>query len=164
MARMKKFSNPETRPIDGVTIHDLKVIPDERGRLMEIMRRDDLFFDGFGQVYVSTVYPDVVKAWHYHRVQMDRFTCVRGMVKAVLYDDREGSPTRGCLNEIYSGEHRPTLIIIPAGVFHGWKCVSEYEAYVINIPSEPYNRTDPDEYRVHPHEGGIPYDWSRKDG
>ena len=74
------------------------------------------------------------------------------------------SSTRGLLNEFYVGEHNPCLIVIPAGVYHGWKCVSEYEAYVINVPSEPYDRADPDEYRVDPHDGGIPYDWSRKDG
>jgi dTDP-4-dehydrorhamnose 3,5-epimerase len=160
----KKFKQPDSRLIDGVSTHPLSVIPDERGRLMEIMRRDDPFFTGFGQVYLSTVFPGVVKAWHYHRVQEDRFTCVRGMVKAVLYDDREGSPTRGVLNQFFVGEHKPCLIVIPAGVFHGWKCVSEYEAYVINVPSEPYQRTDPDEYRCDPHTGGIPYDWARKDG
>jgi dTDP-4-dehydrorhamnose 3,5-epimerase len=164
MAGKKKFKQPDSVPIEGVVVQPLKVVPDERGRLMEIMRRDDPFFSGFGQVYLSTVYPGVVKAWHYHRVQEDRFTCVRGMVKAVLYDDRNGSPTRGALNEFYVGEHKPCLIVIPAGVYHGWKCVSEYEAYVINVPSEPYNRSNPDEYRVEPHSGEIPYDWSRKDG
>ena len=159
-----KFKEPDRSLIDGVIFQSLKVVPDERGRLMEIMRRDDTFFTGFGQVYLSTVYPGVVKAWHYHNLQDDRFTCVRGMVKAVLYDDREGSSTRGYLNVFYVGEYQPALIVIPAGVFHGWKCVSEYEAYVINVPSEPYNRTSPDEFRVDPHSGAIPYDWNRKDG
>lgn len=158
------FKRPDNRLIEGVVVQPLRVIPDERGRLMEIMRNDDPFFTGFGQVYVSTVYPGVVKAWHYHRVQEDRFTCVKGMVKAVLYDDREGSPTRGLLNEFYVGEHRPCLIVIPKGVFHGWKCVSQCEAYVINVPSHPYDRESPDEFRSHPHDGNIPYDWSRKDG
>lgn len=164
MPDKKKFKQPDTTLIEGVVVQPLRVIPDERGRLMEIMRRDDPFFTGFGQVYLSTVFPGVVKAWHYHRAQADRFTCVRGMVKAVLYDDREGSPTRGLLNEFHVGEHRPTLIVIPPLVYHGWKCTGEYEAYVINVPSEPYNRSDPDEFRVDPHDGGIPYDWSRKDG
>ena len=159
-----KFREPDKELVNGVIFQPLKVVPDERGRLMEIMRRDDAFFTGFGQVYLSTVYPGVVKAWHYHKLQDDRFTCIRGMVKAVLYDDREGSPTRGKLNVFYVGEYQPALIVIPAGVFHGWKCVSEYEAYVINVPSEPYNRTNPDEFRVEPHSGVIPYDWSRKDG
>ncbi len=165
MTLKKKFKEPEYRPIDGVSVHPLKVIPDERGRLMEIMRCDDPFFTQFGQVYLSTVYTR--RREGVGITTKSKWTAspdVRGMVKAVLYDDREGSPTRGCLNEIYSGEHKPCLIVIPAGVYHGWKCISEYEAYVINVPSRPYNRTDPDEYRVHPHTGGIPYDWSRKDG
>jgi dTDP-4-dehydrorhamnose 3,5-epimerase len=160
----EKFTLPTSEPIHGVIIHPLKVIPDERGRLMEIVRADDPFFSGCGQVYLTTVYPGVVKAWHYHRRQTDCFTCVKGMVKVALYDDREGSPTRGIVNEIYMGEHNSCLVVVPPGVYHGWKCISESEAYLVNVPSEPYNRSDPDEYRAEPHEGGIPYDWSRKDG
>jgi dTDP-4-dehydrorhamnose 3,5-epimerase len=160
----KKFKPPDSTLIDGVVVTPLRVIPDERGRLMEILRRDDSVFMGFGQVYLSTVYPGVVKAWHYHRNQADCFTCVKGMVKVALYDDREGSPTRGLVNEIYVGEHKPCLVVIPKGVHHGWKCVSECEAYVINVPTEPYNRSDPDEFRTDPHDPAIPYDWSRKDG
>lgn len=159
-----KFTLPSTQLIEGVIIHPLKVIPDERGRVMEILRADDAFFAGFGQAYLTTVYPGVVKAWHHHKNQTDCFTCIRGMVKVALYDDREGSPTRGLVNEIYAGDHKPCLIVIPAGVCHGWKCVSQCEAFIINVPSQPYNYTDPDEYRTDPHDGGIPYDWSRKDG
>ena len=70
--------------IDGVAIKTLKVIPDERGRLMEILRSDDDIFAGFGQVYITTTYPRVVKAWHYHRMQDDFIACVRGMIKLVL--------------------------------------------------------------------------------
>jgi len=160
----EKFKLPDTEGIEGVIVHRLKVIPDERGRLMEIVRRDDPFFSSFGQVYLTTVYPGVVKAWHYHKIQTDAFTCVKGMVKVALYDDRDGSRTRGLVNEHYIGEHNPCLIVIPPGVYHGWKCISECEAYIVNMPSEPYNRSDPDEYRADPHEGDIPYDWSRKDG
>ena len=52
--------------IYGVIIKKLKVIADERGRLMEILRADDNFFQNFGQVYTTTAYPGVVKGWHYH--------------------------------------------------------------------------------------------------
>ncbi len=159
-----KFKQPDSTLIHDVRVQPLRVVPDERGRLMEILRCDDEFFSGFGQVYLSTVFPGVVKAWHYHEKQEDRFTCVRGMVKAALYDDREGSPSRGMVNEFYVGEHSPRLIVIPKGVYHGWKCVSEYEAYVINVPSKPYSRDDPDEFRMDAHDPAIPYDWSRKDG
>jgi dTDP-4-dehydrorhamnose 3,5-epimerase len=150
--------------IDGVVVHKLKVIPDERGRLMEIMRADDEFFQKFGQIYMTTAYPGVVKAWHYHRIQDDHFAVVKGMLKVVLYDDREGSGTRGEINEFFIGIHNPILLKIPKGVHHGFKAVGEEEAIVINIPTEPYNRQDPDEYRLDPHDNEIPYDWSRVDG
>jgi dTDP-4-dehydrorhamnose 3,5-epimerase len=145
--------------IDGVWIKPLSVIPDERGRLMEILRSDDEGFRKFGQVYVSTTYPGVVKAWHLHKVQDDNFCCVKGMVKLVLFDGRDDSPTKGTVMEYFIGEHNPVLVLVPPGVHHGWKCISERESIVINIPSEPYNRESPDEYREPWDSPIIPYSW-----
>lgn len=150
--------------IEGVKIKHLTVIPDERGRLTEMLRRDDDIFTKFGQVYLTTAYPGVVKAWHYHKKQADNFVVVKGMMKVVLYDAREGSSTFGRINEFFMGDYNLMLLRIPEGVYHGFKCISETEAMVINIPTEPYNHQTPDEYRVPPHSKDIPYDWKRKDG
>ena len=150
--------------IDGVKVKALRVIPDERGRLMEILRKDDEMFQQFGQVYMTTTYPNVVKAWHYHKIQTDNVTVVKGMLKLVLYDSREASPTKGEINEFFVGEHNPQLVQIPTEVYHGWMCISETEAIVINVPTAVYNRKEPDEFRLHPHENDIPYEWKRKDG
>ncbi len=150
--------------IHEACVKPLKVFCDERGRLMEMLRSDDELFKGFGQVYLTTAYPGVVKAWHYHRLQWDHFVVVAGMMKVVLYDSREDSPTRGMVNEFFMGVHNPILLQIPPLVYHGFKCISEREALVLNCPSEVYNYATPDEYRLDPHDGSIPYDWSRKDG
>jgi dTDP-4-dehydrorhamnose 3,5-epimerase len=150
--------------IDGVMVKKLKVVPDERGRLMEILRNDDEIFQRFGQVYMTTTYPHVVKAWHVHKIQTDNVAAVKGMLKLVLYDPREGSPTKGEVNEFFIGEHNPLLVQIPPEVYHGWMCISEQEAIVVNCPTEAYNCEAPDEYCIHPHENDIPYDWERKDG
>ncbi|MFH0920005.1 MAG: dTDP-4-dehydrorhamnose 3,5-epimerase family protein [Fibrobacterota bacterium] len=150
--------------IHNVMVKKLKVIPDERGRLMEILRNDDDIYSRFGQLYMTTNYPGVVKAWHYHKLQDDHVCCVSGMIKLVIYDGREGSATRGEINEFFIGTHNPCLIRIPAHCHHGWKCVSENESLVISVPSEPYNYKSPDEYRASPHDGSVPYDWARKDG
>lgn len=150
--------------IDGVKIKKLKVIPDERGRLMEMFRADDEFFEKFGQVYVTTTYPGVVKAWHKHEKQADNMACVAGMVKLVLYDARQGSPTRGKIDQLCMGVHNPILIHIPAGIYHGWMCLSDAESIVVNAPTEMYDYKNPDEQRLDPHGGEIPYDWKRKDG
>lgn len=151
--------------IHGVKTKKLAVHCDERGRLMEMLRADDAEMDvRFGQVYLTTAYPGVVKAWHYHQKQTDHFVCTRGMMKVVLFDDREGSPTRGTINEFFIGEHNPMVVEIPRLVYHGFKCISDYEATVINITTECYNYKQPDEFRLPPHGGPIPYDWARKDG
>jgi len=150
--------------IDGVKIKKLKVIPDERGRLMEMLRKDDELFTKFGQVYLTTTYPGAVKAWHYHKLQTDNVCAVEGMIKLVLYDNRSRSRTKGELNELFIGIHNPVLVQIPAGIYHGWKCMSDNEALVINCPTEVYDYKHPDEYRIDPYTKKIPYDWSRKDG
>ena len=150
--------------IDGVKVKKLKVIPDERGRLVEILRADDELFEKFGQVYLTTAYPGVVKGWHYHKEQADNMAVVEGMMKIVLYDGRKKSETYGEINEIIAGIHNPVLVHIPAFVCHGFKCISENEALVVNIPTEVYNYDQPDEYRLPAHSGRIKYDWERKDG
>lgn len=150
--------------ISGVKTKQLRVIPDERGRLMEILRVDDGIFVKFGQVYVTTTYPGVVKAWHYHKEQTDTIACVKGMIKLVLFDPRDGSATHDEINEFYVGEHNPLLVWVPNGIYHGWKCVSEEEAIIVNIPTEVYKYGAPDEFRLPPHGGAVPYNWARKDG
>jgi dTDP-4-dehydrorhamnose 3,5-epimerase len=150
--------------IDGVAVKRLKLIPDERGRLMEILRCDEDVFVRFGQVYMTTTYPQVVKAWHYHKKQDDFITCLRGMLKLALYDEREGSSTRGEINEFFLGDHNPLLVKVPRMIYHGWKCISPEEAIVVNVPTEAYDAEAPDEYRLDPHNNNIPYRWARKDG
>ncbi|HSN91171.1 MAG TPA: dTDP-4-dehydrorhamnose 3,5-epimerase family protein [Anaeromyxobacteraceae bacterium] len=151
-------------PIDGVRVKPLKVIPDERGRLMEMLRRDDDLFIEFGQTYLTTMYPGVTKAWHYHKLQHDHFVCVRGMIKLVLYDDREGSATKGVVNEIFLGDHDQKLVQIPPLVWHGFKNIGETEALIVNVVTRPYDHRQPDEYRADPHQSHIPYSWARRDG
>ncbi len=150
--------------IDGVRVKQLRVIPDERGRLMEMLRRDDEIFVDFGQTYLTTMYPGVTKAWHYHKLQHDHFVCVRGMIKLVLYDEREGSPTKGVVNEFFLGDHNPQLVQIPPNVWHGFKNIGETESLIVNVVTKPYDYRQPDEYRLDPHQNHIPYSWARKDG
>jgi dTDP-4-dehydrorhamnose 3,5-epimerase len=85
------------------------------------------------------------------------------MVKLVLVDTREDSPTQGAVNEFFVGTQSPLLIQVPNLVYHGWKCISVEPSLVVNVPTEPYDYSEPDEYRLEPH-GTLPYDWSRKDG
>lgn len=150
--------------IEGVRVKPLKVIPDERGRLMEMLRRDDEIFLEFGQTYLTTMFPGVTKAWHYHKLQHDHFVCVRGMIKLVLFDEREGSKTKGVVNEFFLGDHNTQLVQIPPNVWHGFKNIGTDESLIVNVVTHPYDHANPDEYRLDAHENHIPYDWARKDG
>ena len=127
--------------IQGVLTKSLKLIPDERGHLMEILRNDDAIFEKFGQVYKTTAYPGVVKGWHYHKVQSDNMVVVKGMMKIVLYDSREDSPTKGEVNEFFVGEQNNILVHIPPYVYHGFKCISTEPARADEVPIAKSGKT-----------------------
>ena len=146
--------------IEGVKIKQLQRHADERGCLTEILRRDDEIFAEFGQIYATVNYPQVVRAWHYHKKQDDFFAVVKGMAKAVLYDAREGSPTKGEVNEFFLGEQNMILLRIPVGVYHGYKTVGDETAILLNLPTRTYDPSDPDEYRLPWDSPEVPYDWA----
>lgn len=147
--------------IEGVKVKRLKVISDERGRLMEILRGDEEIFKSFGQVYMTTARPGVAKAWHYHKLQTDNFTCVFGKIKLALYDARKNSPSFKQTQEFIIDLENPLLVQIPPNVYHGFKCISEKEAIVINTPTLAYNHKNPDEYRIDAYKNDIAYDWRK---
>lgn len=147
--------------ISGVKIKKLKLIPDERGRLMEILRCDDEIFERFGQVYFTTAYPGIVKAWHYHKRQDDHFVCILGKIRLALFDGREDSETKGQIDEYILSLEDPFLVKIPKMVYHGFKSITDFESMILNIPTMPYNHKEPDEYRIDPYDNDIPYDWRK---
>lgn len=148
--------------IEGVGLTPLRKICDERGRILHFLRKDWPAYRGFGEAYFSVVAPGVVKAWHLHRENTLNYAAVVGMVKCVLYDDREGSPTRGEVDEFFLGEHNYQLVTIPPGIWNGVKGVSLGESLIAIVMDLPYN---PDEVvRMDPFRNPIPYDWALKHG
>ena len=148
--------------IEGVLIHPLKQIPDERGKIMHMLRADDPHFEKFGEIYFSVVYPGVIKGWHLHKRMTLNYAVIVGMIKLVLYDDREGSPTRGELMELFIGESNYVLVKIPPRIWNGFKGIGVKPAIVANCATEPH---DPEEIvRMDPFTDKIPYDWRLKHG
>ena len=146
--------------ITGVEIHPLKQIPDDRGKVMHMLRCDDTWFEKFGEIYFSVVYPGVVKGWHLHKRMTLNYAVVSGMIKLVLYDDREGSRTRAELQEIYTGDDNYALIMIPPGIWNGFKGIGVKPAIVANCATDPH---DPEEIvRLDPFSPNIPYNWNLK--
>jgi len=148
--------------IEGIAIRPLKQISDERGKLMHMLKRDDPWFEKFGEIYFSVVYPGAIKGWHLHKVMTLNYAVVSGIIKLVLYDDREGSPSRGRLQEIFTGQDNYALITIPPNVWNGFKGIGTAPAIVANCATIPH---DPAEIvRLDPFTKTIPYDWNLKHG
>ena len=111
--------------IEGVNVRPLKLLPNSRGRLMEIARDDEPDHLGFAQVYLTSTFPGVIKAWYRHRQQIDQIASLSGLVKLVLFDSRAGSPSQDVVQEIYLGDLAPRLVRIPPGVWHGFQAVGQ---------------------------------------
>jgi dTDP-4-dehydrorhamnose 3,5-epimerase len=150
--------------IHDVLVKPLKVLTDDRGFLMEMLRADDPFFEAFGQVYVTGCHGGVAKAWHYHKEQSDHFICVSGAALVVLYDSRQGSLTHGDAQEFVltappTQDPAPLLLKIPPLVLHGFTAAGCEEARIITVPTRTYRYENPDEYRVPWDSKQIPYRW-----
>lgn len=143
--------------IHGVRVVPRVRIPDERGTILPMLKATDPEFLGFGEIYFSTVYPGVVKGWHRHGEMTLNYVCVAGRIKLVLFDDREGSPTRGEIMERFLGPDDYSLVQIPPGVWNGFKGLGRDAAIVANCCTHPHDpsRTT----RLDPFDNDIPYDW-----
>ncbi len=148
--------------IEGVLIHPLKQIPDERGKILHMLKATDPHFEKFGEIYFSQVFPGVVKGWHRHSQMTLNYAVVAGAVKLVLYDDRLGSASRSKTQEIFLGEGNYCLVKIPPMVWNGFKGVGTGPALVANCATIPH---DPAEIeRLDPFSDRIPYQWDLKHG
>lgn len=148
--------------IDGVAVRPLKQLPDERGKVMHMLRADAPHFERFGEIYFSIVYPGAVKGWHLHKRVTLNYAVVSGSIKLVLFDDRDGSSTKGQLMELFVGDGNYCLVTVPAGVWNGFKGIGTEPAIVANCATAPH---DPDEIvRMNPMSPNIPYSWDLKHG
>lgn len=144
--------------IEGVLITPLRQIPDERGKVMHMLRSDAPHFQGFGEIYFSCIYPGAVKAWHRHKIMTLNYAVPHGHIKFVLYDDRPGSATCGQIQEIFMGPDNYALVTVPPMVWNGFKGLGAETAIVANCASIPHAADEIE--RMDPHAGAIAYNWS----
>lgn len=139
-----------------MNIHDVKQVfldvhEDDRGYLFEVIHGSDPFVTKFGQVYmVGNRLPHVVRAFHKHDKLHDWFSIVHGAAKFVLVDDRPDSPTHRRVDILVSSARKPSLIVVPPGVYHGWMSL-EPDTLLCSVASHEYDREQPDERRI-PHD------------
>ena len=131
--------------IEGVTFRPTRPVPHEDGHLTEVARATwDILGGPVVQVHITTTFPGRVRAWGLHQRSTDRLFVVSGLVKIVVFDGRNDSPTVGQLNEFTVSEKNPGLLIVPPNLYHGWKNIGTVEATIINMPDHMYNYDEPD--------------------
>lgn len=148
--------------IEGIQIVSLRQIPDERGKVMHMLRCDSKGFETFGEIYFSCVYPGAIKAWHIHKRMTLNYAVPWGHIKLALYDDRPESATRGQVQEVFLGPDNYCLVTIPPLVWNGFKGIGDTMAIVANCATLPH---DPEEIeRRDPFDPAIPYNWQFRHG
>lgn len=155
--------------IDGVKIKELKVFKDkpdldqpvEPGIFMEVLRDDDQMMSRFGQSNFTIANKGTIKAFHWHKYQDDLWFLASGKAAIVLYDQREDSKTKGETQVIFGGENDYKLVLIPVGVVHGYKVLSNAPCMLFYHVTKSYNRESPDEERIDPFDKTISFDWDK---
>ena len=146
--------------IDGVSIREVLHVPRDHGVITEMYRPE---WDPSGlpvvHIYQSRLFPGAIGAWSCHAKTIDRLFVNQGLLKVVLYDAREESPTHGRIMELHAGDPRPAFLVIPPGVWHGLHNVGSTDALMVNLPSRAYDYDDPDHYRLPYDAPEIPYSW-----
>ena len=127
--------------INDVIIKELKIIPDERGSIMHMVKNIDNKFI-FGEIYFSTIFNNSIKAWHLHKKAILNYACINGKVKLVLFDDRKGSKTLGCYNEYILAPTDYFLITIPPYIWNGFIGLADSESIVANCISLPHDESE----------------------
>lgn len=146
--------------IHGLKIIPLRRIPDDRGTIFHMLRSTDPHFIQFGEIYFSSVYPGVIKGWHKHREMTLNYACLVGNCKIVVYDERDDSPTKGVLQEVFFGRDNHCLVQVPPDTWNGFTAVGTGEALVANCCTHAH---DPKRSsRLDPFQNHIPYSWAVK--
>ena len=148
--------------IEGVKVKKLTRHHDDRGCFTEVLRDDDNLLRRFGQASFSRSYPGVIKAFHCHEKQDDLWFFLSGNVQAVLYDARGDSPTAGLTQVVYMGGDNPLLLLIPAGVAHGYRVLGNEPAAIVYFTTLSYDPDNPDEKRIPWDDPAIGFDWSTR--
>ena len=148
------------RGISGVAVHEVLHVPRDHGVITEVFRPE---WDPTGtpvvHVYQSRLFPGAIGAWSCHAKSIDRLFVNQGLLKIVLYDDREQSSTYRQVMELHVGDARPTFLVIPTGVWHGLQNLGPTDALMLNLPTRAYDYADPDHYRLPWDSPEIPYSW-----
>ena len=128
--------------IQGVEIIKKNQIVDDRGIILHMLRVDDKNYKKFGEIYFSTINPNKIKAWHFHKLMTLNYAVVHGSIKLVLYDDRDESKTKGTIQEIMLSNENHYLVSIPPKIWNGFCSSDNKHAILANCSDIPHDKEE----------------------
>jgi dTDP-4-dehydrorhamnose 3,5-epimerase len=143
--------------IHDVKITPLKIISDNRGKVMHMLRTDSQVFKKFGEIYFSTIYHQSIKGWHLHKESVLNYVCIKGKVKLVLFDNRKESSTKGVYQELILSPEDYFLVTIPPNIWNGFKGLDEAESIIANCLTLPHDEKEM--VRKDPFDENFSYKW-----
>ena len=145
--------------IFDVKITKLKIISDDRGKVMHMLRTDSPAFKEFGEIYFSTIYQGKIKGWHLHKESSLNYVCIKGKVRLTLFDDRPGSKSKNEIQEIILSPREYNLITIPPNIWNGFKGLDKDESIIANCLTLPHNEREM--VRKEPDDIYFKFDWKK---
>lgn len=144
--------------IEGVIIQNLKIISDNRGSVLHMLRNDSSLFKVFGEIYFSEINPKTIKAWKFHKSLTQNIAVLMGKVRLVLYDNRPSSKTLGKIVEYEIGrDNNYCLVQIPPMLWYGFQSLDNQKALIANCTDQPHNPLESESIPIDSDK--IPFQW-----
>ena len=137
---------------------DLNIFEAESGSVLHALKKTDLGYQEFGEVYFSTVLKDAIKAWKLHQQMVLNLIVPVGRVLFCFIDFRETSSTYNTTCKIILSQKPYFRLTVPPGIWFGFKGISDDLNLICNVANMSHDpnevmRKDIDEIKM---------DWSIK--
>lgn len=130
--------------IDGVLVTPQKRILNPKGDILHAMKRSGAGYAGFGEAYFSTVHPGVIKGWKRHRSATLNLVVPVGVVRFVIYDDRQKSASVGQFLDVTLGEENHARLTVSPGLWVAFTGMKEGLNMLLNISNEEHDPAEAD--------------------
>ncbi len=123
------------KKLDKFRVIGLKKIKQEKGDIIKIFTKEDLFFDSFGELYISEIKPHKIKAWRYHKNSTQNLFVIKGNCRVVCI-------VKNKFKKIELSENTPKLLIIPKKHWYGFKNEGSVNVKLLNLSSKKYSEKE----------------------
>ena len=113
---------------NNIRVINLKKLNNFKGKIIKIIKSTDKFFNTFGELYISELKPNQIKAWRYHKQSTQNIFLVSGKCKLVYLNRK---------NLKLFVNKSPKLIII-SKTWYGYQNLSKNISIILNLSSKKY--------------------------